>query len=398
MQNFKRLATITLLLAFSVQGLIVHAASGDIVEEFEVEPGGTFYLESDAGPVSVESWDRNTVRVEISNPDNFEIDLRKDGNDVVVEAESERGFLRFGRTRISFEIGVPSEYNVDVDTGGGRIEIGTIQGRVIADTSGGAIVVERVTGGPTRLDTSGGRISVESAEGDVEADTSGGTIEIGDVDGSVVADTSGGDIRIGDVTGDITADTSGGDIEVGESGGRVYLDTSGGSIRAGWAIGPITASTSGGNIRLAGSQESVEADTSGGNIVIERSEGPVDADTSGGSITISQASSAVRADTAGGRIEAELAGSGASGVGSVDLETAGGDVRLRLPSNYSATVQAYLEVSRRARGDYRIYTDFPLAISDDDNRIRGTGDINGGGVRISLETRDSDIFIESIDN
>jgi len=80
------------------------------------------------------------------------------------------------------------------------------------------------------------------------------------------------------------------------------------------------------------------------------------------------------------------------------VSTAGGDVTLRLPSNHSADINAQLDVSRRARGDYRIYTDFPLSIQeDDDGDITGSGEINGGGDRIDIETTNSDINIESVD-
>ncbi|MDP6417130.1 MAG: hypothetical protein QGG54_19140, partial [Gammaproteobacteria bacterium] len=64
-----------------------------------------------------------------------------------------------------------------------------------------------------------------------------------------------------------------------------------------------------------------------------------------------------------------------------------------------STVVANLEVTRRSRGDYRIYTDFPLSIQEDDGGdIVGRGDINGGGDRIYLETTNSDINIVSVDN
>ena len=375
------------------------AATDDIEQEYDVSPGGTLYIQSDSGPIAVNTWGQDRVRIRIRNSDGFEVELAQDGNDVRVLAESERRSLfGIGRSGIAFNVDVPLYYNVDLDTGGGSIQVADLNGEVRSDTSGGRIEIGNVTG-DVEADTSGGRIEVGDVDGDVSADTSGGGITIGNVTGDADADTSGGNIRIGNVGGDMLADTSGGNISVGQGGNRVELDTSGGTIRAAWALGPVIAETSGGNIYLAGSDTRVEADTSGGSIEIDRSNGPVNADTSGGSITIRQARGPIRADTAGGRIDAELAAYDGSRDASVELETAGGDVTIRIPGDHGARIVADLEVSRRSRGDYRIYTDFPLTIQeDDDGNIVGRGNINGGGDTIYLETTNSDIHIESSDN
>ncbi|NKB34074.1 MAG: hypothetical protein GKR91_13345 [Pseudomonadales bacterium] len=391
-----RFAAITILFCVSFN---LQAASNDIEQEFDVGNGGTLTINSDAGAMEVNTWDQNRVRLRIRNVGDFEVDVEQDGDDVNVRAERDGGgfFGRIGRSNIDFDIDVPVNYNVSLDTGGGHIEVAPINGDVDADTSGGHIEIGEVTGN-VRADTSGGHITIEDVDGSVVADTSGGRITLGNVTGDANADTSGGSITIGNVGGDMIADTSGGSIDVGEGSGSVTLDTSGGTIRAAWALGPVRADTSGGNIYLDGSETSVYADTSGGNIEIERSNGGVNADTSGGSIRIRNAVGPIRADTAGGRIEAELASVSGDRDASIELSTAGGDVTLRLPSNHSASITAELEVSRRGRGDYRIYTDFPLSIQeDDDGDITGRGEINGGGDRIFIETTNSDINIESVD-
>lgn len=384
--------------ALAVLPVALQAATDDIEREFDVSPGGTVTLQSDAGAIDVNTWDENRVRVRVRNPRGFDVEIEQRGNTVSIVADSERSFFRIGGSNIGFTLDVPREFNLELDTGGGHIEVADLTGNVDADTSGGHIEIGNITRGRVRADTSGGHITVLNVEGDVEVDTSGGRISVGDVTGNVDADTSGGRISIGNVGGDVLADTSGGNIEVGTGGGRVELDTSGGSIRAGWALGPLSADTSGGNIYLAGSATRVEADTSGGNIEIEGSGGPIDADTSGGNIMIRGATGPVRADTAGGRIDVDLGSVTGSIGGAVDLETAGGDVTVRIPAQLGVTINANLEVSRRGRGDYRIITDFPLTIQEDDDSIVARGEVNGGGDRISLRTRNSDIYIVRIDD
>lgn len=387
----------TLLLTLFLPSAL-YAASGDLEQEYNVGAGGMLVIESDAGSIRVDSWDRNVVQVKITNSDGFDVEMDQDGDDVSVFAEAERrGLFWSRRSNIRFSVSVPQEYNVQLNTGGGAIVVADLSGNVEADTSGGSITVGRITNGDVKVDTSGGQIEIADVDGNVEADTSGGRIKIGNVAGNVVADTSGGTITIADVQGDMYARTSGGNINVGEGTGRVELDTSGGTIRAGWAQGPVFADTSGGNIILEGSETSVQADTSGGNITVERSGGAVDADTSGGSITIRKSVGPIRADTSGGRIDAELVSSSKAGAGEAELDSSGGDVTIRIPSTAMASIRADLEVSRRGRSDYRIYTDFPLVIQEDDRgNIVGEGDINGGGSRIYLETTNSDINILSV--
>lgn len=399
--GYVKFAAFSLLLCFAP---LLQAASANLDREFDVAAGGTLVLESDAGSIEVSTWDQSQVRVRVSNADDFEVEFNQQGNDVYVKAESQRGgrglfgFRRNNNNNISFVVNVPVNYNLELDTGGGHIEVSDITGNVEADTSGGHIEIGKVTAGDVNADTSGGHITIDDVEGDVVADTSGGRITIANVTGDVDADTSGGRIQIGDVGGDMVADTSGGNIEVGTGGGTVELDTSGGSIRAAWATGAISADTSGGNIYLAGSDVSVSADTSGGNIEILGSGGPVEADTSGGRITIRGTLGPIHADTAGGSIDVDLSAVRGTIGGRVELETAGGDVTVRIPSNLSVSIDAEIRISRRSRGDYRIYSDFPITNSEEDRRIIGRGDINGGGDRITVETSNSDIHIISVMN
>lgn len=369
---------------------LVFAQSGDIERQFDVQAGGTLVIEADAGPIKIESWDQPQVSVRVMDHEAYSVSFEQTGDRIEVLAEDARG-----RSRIRFEARVPRQFNLDLDTGGGAIDIGEMIGDVDADTSGGSITVQRVQDGDVVADTSGGRIVVrEVFNGNVSADTSGGQIEIGRVVGNVEADTSGGSIHIGDVDGDVVADTSGGGIDVGRVTGNVLLDTSGGSITAGYAGGTLSADTSGGNITLQGSDGLLTADTSGGTIRVARSGGPVSVATSGGNIYLGPINGYIEAETSGGSIEAELGVVGPGQDAHIELTSSGGDIELRLPADHGATVSARIQVSRIARGDYRIYTDFPLAISGQENDlVIGRGDINGGGDMVRLQTNNGDIRI-----
>ena len=198
------------------------------------------------------------------------------------------------------------------------------------------------------------------------------------------------------------ASTSGGSISVNYANGPVKVSTSGGSISIGDTKGDVDASTAGGSIRIGESGGKVIANTAGGSISVEGSQGPIIVETAGGSIEIINARGFIEAETAGGDIEAELIVSNKKTDTHVTLETAGGDITLYLPSNLAATFDVELEITRRDWRDYKIYSDFPIRISDDDGGWRNNkiiiaeGDINGGGDKIKIRTKNGDIRIKKI--
>ena len=65
-----RLAAFSLLWTVST-GLV--AQSDDIEQEFDVGAGGTLSINSDSGPIEVNTWDQNRVRVRIRNTNGFEV-------------------------------------------------------------------------------------------------------------------------------------------------------------------------------------------------------------------------------------------------------------------------------------------------------------------------------------
>lgn len=272
-----------LLLAASILAAPAALADTTFEERLDLAPGGSFVLDTDLGAVTVTggSDDGVIVRVRAGRDDvreKLEWTFRSDGSAAEVRVEkpaSQRGlFGWFGRSErhdLTFEIQVPTETDVEIDTAGGAIQVRDVVGRVVADTSGGGIVLASIEG-DVDADTSGGGIRVEDVRGNARLDTSGGGIEAFRVTGSVDADTSGGGIRFRDVAGDQVADTSGGPIEIEGAGGRVDADTSGGGIRVSFATGNARGGrldTSGGGITVAIDPAvalDIEAESSAGSV------------------------------------------------------------------------------------------------------------------------------------
>ncbi|MFZ5515361.1 MAG: DUF4097 family beta strand repeat-containing protein [Candidatus Zhuqueibacterota bacterium] len=258
-----------------------------IVKSFDVANGQLLFLKSDLGSVKVNTWDRREVRIEVVFDDenasrrdverifdNFEVTFDQDSRGVQVFGEytgSPRWLSGFNRVRIRFDILVPREFDLDITTSGGSIEVADLTGAIDLNTSGGSIRIGDVKG-PVKANTSGGSISVAGADGDVDVRTSGGSISVGETKGSIYAQTSGGGITLDRVTGNAEAYTSGGSLNFENVSGSVNGKTSGGSIYAritGKIDSECSLKTSGGGIKLilpADIAVNIDARTSGGRV------------------------------------------------------------------------------------------------------------------------------------
>jgi len=296
-------------------GMLPAAADTHIERELALEPGGSFVLDTDTGSVEVKGGSAAGARVEItSSRDDFEamydISFEEVADGVVVRVKKRNKvagwFKSSGHAR--FQIEVPEQTRLDIDTSGGSIEVDAIEAPVRLDTSGGSIRASAIRG-DLSADTSGGSIRIENVDGDVSADTSGGSIEIRGVRGKASADTSGGGIAMEDVTGDIDADTSGGSIKITGAGGRVNAETSGGPIRVAFSPG----NASGGSLSTSGGGITVELDPTVGL--------DIDAYASGGSVDLD-----VPVTVEGRVSRTALSGKIGSGGATLRLRTSGGGI------------------------------------------------------------------------
>ncbi|HEY3129929.1 MAG TPA: DUF4097 family beta strand repeat-containing protein [Acidobacteriota bacterium] len=339
------------------------AWASDQTRSFNVSPGESLEVSTRRGAIVLSPWNKNEVVVTVTGIDQEDLpDLQmgQAGNTVRVDF---RPKYNDSSKDARFEISLPSQFNVSLRTAGGDIEIR----------------------GPMK--------------GDLKGSTSGGNIQLADVDGKADMSTSGGNILAGSVQGDAQLKTSGGNITVGNVGKTLNAKTAGGDINVGDVGGEAIASTAGGNVTVGSVSGSVDLKTAGGNIRLRGGSGKITAKTAGGTLDIKNVSGSIEAKTAGGSIEAELI---PSGTGTSRLQTAGGDVRLFLPENARASIEALIRLrgeSGRVSGRYEIRADFPhqtLKRDDDAGEIRASYLLNGGGERISLETVNGNIEIRKL--
>jgi len=234
------------------------AAESRIEKNLELQPGGQFILESEAGSVSVTGASRSGAHILITSEradlnSELEFSFSSGGGVAHVTARRKHESGWSHGLSLHFEIEVPTETRTELRTGGGGITLSGLRGAADVKTSGGSIEVTGLNGN-LEAHTSGGPIHLREVTGDAHVATSGGPIDVDALEGNLTAHTSGGGIRIDKVSGYVEAKSSGGPIRATYSPGNHHggvLETSGGSIDV--AIDPsanlnLDASTSGGSV------------------------------------------------------------------------------------------------------------------------------------------------------
>jgi DUF4097 and DUF4098 domain-containing protein YvlB len=333
-------------------------------KSFNVTKGGQLEVNVSGGDIELNTWEKDEVNVVVDGIDEEDMDyvkITQTGNTVRVEYRP-----RWNSSGdVLFKISLPAQFDADVRTSGGNIEVrGTIKGKLTGSTSGGDIRTGDI-------------------EGTMDMKTSGGDIKLGTVSGEAEVKTSGGDIRVEKVGKSLRASTAGGDVEVGDVGGDAVLSTSGGEVKVGKVSGSATLKTAGGDIELRSASGTVEAKTAGGNIRLENITGSIDA------------------KTAGGDIVAELI---PSGKGPSGLRSSGGNVILSVPSDAKATIEATIRIRNgwmHFAEKYDIHSDFKeesKTVDKDEQEIHAVYKLNGGGDAITLETTNGNIEVRKLGN
>jgi DUF4097 and DUF4098 domain-containing protein YvlB len=194
--------------------------------------------------------------------------VQQQGNSIHIGRIEDRELRR--NVSISYELWVPQETRLGVDTGSGNVDADGIQGPVNADTGSGNITLANI-GGEVRTDTGSGDVRLDSINGPVFADTGSGSIRGTGVRGSLTVDTGSGDVQLEESTlSEVKVSTGSGQVSLIGVRGGLQVSTASGDITiegeptADWAVG-----ASSGDITLRLSPETafeVDARTSSGDI------------------------------------------------------------------------------------------------------------------------------------
>jgi DUF4097 and DUF4098 domain-containing protein YvlB len=352
-------------------------AQDKVKRTFETAPGKRIEIElTTGGSIEVTAWGKNEISITADldgDKDDYSLEFKERSWGLSVEISYEGRRNRHGG--VSLDVVVPQKYDIDLETMGGDISIDGVEGKFTGETMGGEIELSNLKGN-ANLTTMGGEINVSDSE-------LGGQVK-----------TMGGEVVLRDVIGDLDASTMGGEVtyknvkkrDRRQNAKEVKISTMGGEIQVDDAPGGANVSTMGGDIRIRRARKFVKAKTMGGEIEIDEIDGGIKATTMGGEITVTMV---------GDPNEYER---------DVVLSSMGGDIVLTVPEGLSMDFDIKLTLTRNARDEYKIRSDFPMKIeeSDDWDRSEGTarryiygsGKVDGGKNRIRIDTINGDIVIK----
>lgn len=260
-----------LAVPFALACLIGFLAAAPVSADFRrqqklaLAPGGELVVDAAGGSVTVTGGATDGATVVITSTrddieDRYSFELASEPGRVRVISRRRGGWSQgFGWNnsgKLHFDVRVPRETRVDLESSGGGIRVSGLKGNA-------------------RVRSSGGGLRIADIAGDVDAGSSGGGVEVRQVRGDVTVESSGGGVDVAQVTGNVTAESSGGGVHVDGVGGRVTAESSGGSVSAvlteGNAAGGSLSSSGGGvSVTLArDTRLSIDAYSSGGSVRCE---------------------------------------------------------------------------------------------------------------------------------
>ena len=380
----------------------------------ETKDGLTLRLTADLGSVNITQLEpgaapvvRYTVRIETDARGSLgtqllnSYSLRKGTSPTGVEIAStlfpQTAHYTNAQFWVQFQIAVPRNYNVEVNTGAGDISTGDIGGTAFLRTQGGNISAGRIGRAGLREVSRGRPVA--------KLETEGGHVKVLDVTGDLIAFTAGGHINAGNITGDASLHSGGGHVRAGKIGGRADLETVGGNIAVGQAESFVNVRTGGGQIDFGEVRGSVRAQTGGGGIHVMYVSGPMEVESSGGSICVTGASGAVQAATSGGSITARINPSAPAGNGPVRLEgpsqlaSSTGDIIVYLPRNLAANIDALVAngTEQHIEADAALHLVMQRPMSGV-GPVHAFAVLNGGGALLRLRTTAGKIHLQYIDS
>jgi DUF4097 and DUF4098 domain-containing protein YvlB len=265
----KSFFNIFILMVFSTSFLTAKEINKKFNHTFDVKPGAVLFLEHGDGKVIIESWEKETVQVDVKyhveshsvgvgGDRDFDVEFKQNGEKVYIIGHEGRrinvGFSSINYIEYTYKIKVPDYIELDTYGDDGDLEIKNITGRIRCKLDDGEIKLENINNkrtdlrtedGNIRLDTFSGELSVRSDDGDVhinnasvgEADITGsdGRIRINNSDGDFYVNSDDGDITLNKISGkklDVKAQDADVDIHfVGQGEVSIGVKTNDGRVK-----------------------------------------------------------------------------------------------------------------------------------------------------------------------
>jgi DUF4097 and DUF4098 domain-containing protein YvlB len=193
-----RLIVVVALLLLAASSATAATVTQEIDRTVALAAGGEVVLENVNGSITVDTWDRDEVRLHVEKKvkagsrsdaeevmERFAVKIRAESDRLEVEAESPRegsGFFGWLLNRnlqysASYRLTVPRRAHLEATTVNGTVDVSGIEGRLVVSTVNGGVRIDGVTG-DTEVSTVNGRVKVADARGSVSASTVNGGVDV----------------------------------------------------------------------------------------------------------------------------------------------------------------------------------------------------------------------------
>lgn len=220
-----------MLIEYLLAGAALGALAQDTDTTFAVESATRLDVESGGGEVIVVAWDRDEIRIQAEHSRRSEVEIRRSGRTIYVEAEGQifNGIVDY---RISVPAGMDVsvegfQTSISVEGMAGEVDAETFQGNVTIRGGDGSVSASSVNG-QVLVDGARGRVSAEVVSGSIRILNSSGKISAESVSGSIVLEhITATSVEVETVSGRIEFSGSvapGDDYFFGTHSGRVILE------------------------------------------------------------------------------------------------------------------------------------------------------------------------------
>ena len=213
MKQNKLKLIVTFIAMFAFSGLLKANEPQDVNKTFKVNKDGILKVSLMSGSITIASWDKMEVAVNVEGADEKEanqIKMNQSGNTITIDDQGGWGWSNDK----DISIKVPVEFNAVVNTNSGDISIkDDLAGYFKAYSGGGDINTANITGS-TNISTNGRDVTIGNIASDLDLSTKGVDVRVQNVSGKAEISTMGGSVKVGDVNNNLDISTFDGDIIV----------------------------------------------------------------------------------------------------------------------------------------------------------------------------------------
>ena len=156
-----------------------------------VSPGSTLEIENFGGAISITTWDKNAIRIEVDRSVGEQVTIERAGSTIALKPRTRRWVPGV----VNFQITAPRWIKLDLSGVNTSIDVENCEAEVHAETVNGDVTA-RGGQGPYSLSSVQGEVRVQGARGRVDASSVNEGVQLEEISGPIVAESVNGGIVI----------------------------------------------------------------------------------------------------------------------------------------------------------------------------------------------------------